>query len=80
MDKRDEVTELVTIMEPVPNDVVHASFLEDGKRSINQLLFDYLPGNTTLDEVNQIACDIYAKIDAVWTRQGEVKIDEGKST
>lgn len=39
---------------------------EEGKQAINELLFRFLPGNTTINEVERLACDIHARIEEMW--------------
>lgn len=44
-------------------------FLDSGKPEINNLVWQFLPGNTTLDEAEQIAAKIYYMIEEEWNKK-----------
>lgn len=44
------------------------TFLEEGKVEINNLLWKYLPGDTTLREAEEIAIGIYHTISRKWNK------------
>lgn len=44
------------------------SFLTEVKKEINQVLFMNLPGDTTLAELEDIAVDLYNRVEAAWFR------------
>jgi len=43
--------------------------LGDAKLRINAFLFEQLPGGTSLDEMEEFACDIFTKLAEAWGRQ-----------
>ena len=48
------------------DDTAHQNWLDNGKEEINKLLYQFLPGNTTLDEMESVATNIYDIIDNLW--------------
>lgn len=49
-----------------PNYADLAIWREEGKERINALLWQLLPGNTTLYQAESIACKIYEMIEERW--------------
>lgn len=48
------------------NEEVFEYWRENGKREINDLLWKYLPDNTTIKEADDIAVKIFEMIDGWW--------------
>jgi len=44
----------------------YQAFLDDGKVAINELLWKFLPEETTLGEADRMATEIYCKISECW--------------
>lgn len=47
----------------------YEEWTKNGKIDINELLFRYLPGNTTMDEMGAIANSIYDSIEGFWANK-----------
>lgn len=41
---------------------------DDLKKAINNFLWSYLPGNTTLQEADGIACDLFDRLREMWAK------------
>lgn len=50
----------------VQNDETFEYWRENGKQEINELLWKFLPNNTTLKEADDIALKIFEMIDGWW--------------
>ena len=44
----------------------YENWLKSGKDEINKLLYEFLPGNTTIDEMETVACSIHNTISGWW--------------
>ena len=48
------------------SDKVYETWMAEGKIEINNLVWKFLPGNTTLDDADMISTKIYDMIDGWW--------------
>lgn len=62
--------EYVISKQSCDNDEVFEYWRENGKREINDLLWKYLPDNTTIKEADDIAVKIFEMIDGWWDIKG----------